>query len=356
MNISRIKSQLDSWATRRSRLLCCHSEFSGDGYLKKTLTKNQKLTIHDFWKPYCRLSKDSWNRFEFYNAITDNPEILKYYIPECIYYSLIDSFFTKVRHCEAISDKNLFDFFFYDVKQPATVCHKQGDLLLDSNYNIITPDEAYDAIRKSENVIIKPSRDSNGGSGIQFISPNGNDEEIYKVFSGKSFVAQRVISQHKALASIHKQSINTIRIITFLNDDKVIPLSSVLRIGTGNAKVDNAHNGGIVCGIMSDGHLKDHAYNLHGAKYDKHPDSNISFKEIKIPAFEQCIKLVCRLAPRLAEFTKLISWDLSVNEEGEPVLIEANLTYGGVSVHQLCNGPIFGQDTPHILKEVFIKK
>lgn len=53
--------------------------------------------------------------------------------------------------------------------------------------------------------------------------------------------------------------------------------------------------------------------------------------------------------------SRLTSWDLSVDVEGNPVLIEVNLAYGGLFFHQITNGPVFGDLTEDIINEV-IKK
>jgi hypothetical protein len=50
---------------------------------------------------------------------------------------------------------------------------------------------------------------------------------------------------------------------------------------------------------------------------------------------------------------RMISWDVAIDEQGEAVLIEANLTLGGISDVQMCSGPLFGRDTKKILDEVF---
>ena len=63
--------------------------------------------------------------------------------------------------------------------------------------------------------------------------------------------------------------------------------------------------------------------------------------------------MVMKLAGRMFTSSRLISWDFAVDPQGEPVLIEVNLTYGGVLVHQLCNGPIFGDRTEDILSRVY---
>ena len=51
----------------------------------------------------------------------------------------------------------------------------------------------------------------------------------------------------------------------------------------------------------------------------------------------------------------MISWDFAIDELANPVLIEVNLSYGGVDVHQMSNGPVFGEMTADILDEVFKK-
>ena len=53
---------------------------------------------------------------------------------------------------------------------------------------------------------------------------------------------------------------------------------------------------------------------------------------------------------------RLVSWDIAVNEKGEAVLIEANLSLGGIQNRQSIQGPIFGEDTKRILDEVYGKE
>ena len=51
--------------------------------------------------------------------------------------------------------------------------------------------------------------------------------------------------------------------------------------------------------------------------------------------------------------SRLISWDLAIDENAQPLLIEGNLTFGELDFHQMCNGPIFGDLTEEVLKDVF---
>ena len=59
----------------------------------------------------------------------------------------------------------------------------------------------------------------------------------------------------------------------------------------------------------------------------------------------------CRMVPHF----RMVAWDVSVLENGEPVLIEANLYDGQLDSHQIHNGPLFGENTEKIMREVFDK-
>lgn len=69
-----------------------------------------------------------------------------------------------------------------------------------------------------------------------------------------------------------------------------------------------------------------------------------------IPNYDKCVEMVKRLAPRFSNISKLISWDITIDQDAEPVLIETNLTWGG-SV-QIATGPVFGDMTPKVLEYV----
>lgn len=118
--------------------------------------------------------------------------------------------------------------------------------------------------------------------------------------------------------------------------------------------MDNASSGGLTCGITEKGVLKKYAYNQKGNRTEEHPDSHIRFENLKIEGVEKIDQVIQNIHGRLPHF-RLISWDFSIDETGEPVLIEANINYGGVEVHQINNGPIFGNETKKILEEVFQK-
>ena len=66
-------------------------------------------------------------------------------------------------------------------------------------------------------------------------------------------------------------------------------------------------------------------------------------------------KLVKDAAQRFPHF-RLIGWDIAINEENEPIIIEANLTMSGMDVIETICGPLFGDYTEKVLEEVFLKE
>lgn len=326
----------------------------GDGLIR--INKSQKEEILKFWNKFHVKVDMRW--FDIYNTIYNNRDSdnLKYNLPHDIYYSYIDTYFSDVRRSRACDDKNMYDMYFHDIPQPKTVARRMNGIYMDANYRIISVNDVLDACGDSGRVVIKPSVCSEGGHGIVFWDSAINDISMLMsvLTSADDIIIQETIQQHDTLSLIHACSINTVRIMALIYNDDVHILSSVLRMGIDGSRVDNASSGGIFCGIEDDGRLKNFAYDLNAKFYKRHPQGAI-FNEYKIPNFSTCIDIVKKLAPRLAGISKLCSWDLSIDKNGNPLLIEANMSYGGITTHQYCNGPLFGAHTLEILNMVFNK-
>ena len=106
-----------------------------------------------------------------------------------------------------------------------------------------------------------------------------------------------------------------------------------------------------VAGIDQEtGTVKPIAYNANGDKFFTHPQTG-DFGHRMIPNWYGVLKAVEKLAWRFSGISQLISWDVAIDENGDPVIIEMNISYGELDFHQYCNGPIFGDLTSEILKK-----
>ena len=205
-----------SWYSKR--------DINTNVYRRKSLTKQQKAEIVNYWNNYCHLTKTSWKFFEFYNYLCEEKSLLKYYIPEDIYYSKIDTYFSDVKACEAIDDKNMYDLYFPEVKRPLTVVRKMGGVFLNENYEKIDFDSAKSLIcNKEGGVIVKVSKNSMSGNGISFFDSQTSDIAVLDdiLLKNDNLIVQEVLKQHSTLATIHAQSVNTIRIMTCVMNGNV---------------------------------------------------------------------------------------------------------------------------------------
>ena len=289
-----------------------------------------------------------------YNKYLDNKDQLDKCLPDDFYYSYVDSFLTNYHFSVKFDNKNLYDLYYPDVLKPKCVARKIEGAYLNDRYMPVSIDEVVKRCVTVSNVIIKQTQDTYGGFGVQFVDEcDKNIEKLKSILkSGDNFIIQEIIQQHDTLAAFNPQSINTIRIMTLFYDGEPHFMSAVLRMGINGAKVDNCSSGGIVCGISEDGRLKNRAFDNAANVYYKHPQG-MAFEGIEVPSFHKCVETALRLSLRLTNVTKLVSWDFSVDKEGNPILIESNLTGGELDFHQLCNGPIWGDRTVYLLKKVF---
>lgn len=315
------------------------------------LTHDEKKAISSFWSDYLYIGRE-WEWFAFYKSL-GHAYGLSFYVPDDFYYAYVDGFFSSPEACRIVDDKNLYDLLFYDVPRPRTIARFVDGIALNADYQHINMTDFVNLCYLEGKVILKKSVNSEGGKGICFFDAGKDDKKelIAFVEKSKNICVQEVIHQHQALSRLHPESINTVRIISLFFEDEVHILSSVVRMGIGEAKVDNASSGGIVCGVESSGRLKPEAFDVRGNRYGKHP-SGVRFESVIIPHFDQCLDLCRKYALRLVQFSRLLSWDFAIGEDGNPVLIEVNMSFGEIDFHQMCNGPIFGELTPRIMKMV----
>lgn len=314
------------------------------------LEKEARKQAVDYFKPYHNIT----TLFHaFYTEKTG--KFYPNYIPDDLYYCYIDHYYNDWRTAPTIDNKCFYDKLFPTVLQPESVLKRINNIWFDNEGNILTVDEALNVLCSRE-LFAKYAECSEGGHGVFYI----DSEEEAKAFLKRieniknDMIIQEPVRQHNELAKINPSSVNTVRVLSLLSEDGVKVYSSILRMGRNGSKVDNASSGGITCGISEEGKLKSVAYTNKGELFEVHPDTQVKFSECFVPSYSNIVETVMDIHKCVPHF-RLVSWDFSVREDGEPVLIESNLRYGELDFHQLNNGPVFGDDTGKILGEVFGK-
>lgn len=306
--------------------------------------------ILPFWKKYNIKPAEYWYRLFSVDGIQTDEK----YIPEDLWYGTILPYYSNMFFRRSYEDKCMHHMLFPKLKRPRTVIKNIAGQYYTDELKLLTKKEAFLLCKQEKSFIIKPSIDSGTGRLIQFYDSETNTfEEMKKMLlsMGSNFIVQEIVKQHPVLASLHESSLNTIRILSFFFEGEVYILSSIVRMGAGEQKVDNVSSGGMQCGINLDGTCHKKACTKKRDWVEKHPDGAV-FANIKIPAFDKIIDIVKEEHSKLPHF-RLVGWDFSVDINGEPVFIEYNVCPGA---NQMTCGPTFGELTERVLDDVLIKK
>ncbi len=315
------------------------------------LSVEQKKQAVSFFSSYKKIST-LYHRFYTYGSGVFSP----YYLPMDMYINDVDEYFNNRAESKFLDNKCYYNAIFREIPQPQLIVSKIGGLWFSSNFEQISFETVKEIIDLESVAFAKVAEASSGGKGVAYLSTeNGSmSEQLERFVSGvqRDIVVQKKVEQHKDLTAIHESSVNTYRILSLLTQEGVKIYSSILRMGVGGERVDNASKGGIACGIDENGLLKKYAHKITGQRYEAHPTNGFVFEGYQLPSVDKAKELVKKAHPMVPHF-KLVSWDIAILENGEPVMIEANLAKGMSELHQFCNGPLFGDDTKGILDKVY---
>ncbi|MFC4097902.1 sugar-transfer associated ATP-grasp domain-containing protein [Euzebyella saccharophila] len=307
---------------------------------RKSLSNDHKREIKAFYseKKFGKVST-LWHKY-----FTDcNGIFSAKYVPENIYYIHLEPLLNGNFDKRILADKNLLEKLFFGVKQPETVVKNINGFFLKGN-KIISFDEALKECLINENLILKPTIETWGGKDVVLVKKDdGNNLEIVleRLFIKyeKDFIVQRQVLQHESMAILNSSSINTLRVMSFLNkSNEVQILSSLVRMGKKGSVTDNVAGGGFVCGINTYGKLNNVGYNKEGEKFYSN-SSGLKFESVSIPLAPKVFNTAKILHQQIPYF-RLISWDLSLDQNGDVVLIEYNVFGQGINMHQLNNGAV----------------
>lgn len=296
-------------------------------------------SVEKYWRNGFGIEPDI-NTFKYLVGVTGVPDVR--YISEDVYVNYILPKTNPYNRCNGLNDKNVFPLLFPNLTPCCLFCDVNG-ILMDSNYNIISENKITDLLKNEDKVVIKPTTNTCQGKNVVCVEKY--DVQKYMKLLKKDYTVQKLIRQHKVLAGLNSSSVNVIRITTYLSRDGVKILDAIIRVGSAGNFTDHLN---LAVGIESDGRLKDFGVTVSGKRVYEFSNGK-KIKDIVIPSFEKMCEVAAEMHCRLAQ-ALIIGWDFTVDENGKPVIIEANLDFPGILRSQECNGPLFGEYTEEILK------
>lgn len=303
-----------------------------------------------FWEKYGVKPKKMWYDLYCFKDAKYDPR----YIPEDIYWKKVYPAFNKPSFRQAYTDKCFYNQLFPYLKQPRIILRNSNNCFFDGAGNIISFAQAKSLLESEQRFVIKPSIYSGEGVDIFFYEKDNNSnidfQDLMKSYAS-NYIVQEVVAQHETLASIHPQSLNTIRVISFLFQGEAHISSSILRMGVAGSRLDNVSTGGLACPILPDGTLEKEAMDKQSQWTTSHPGGAI-FAEIKVPSYQRILDAVRRAHKDIPHF-RIIGWDFSIDENEDPVFIEYN---GAPAMNQVSCGPLFGNLTESVLDTIFLNE
>ncbi|MEE0918124.1 MAG: sugar-transfer associated ATP-grasp domain-containing protein [Bacteroidales bacterium] len=312
-------------------------------------TKNHtlpKLTREEF-----ELLKKTWPCFKFKHKDVLWARVYKkefgfdpHYVSVGYHSILLKKILNPYKQVCSLENKALVDVYFPEIPFPEAYVRCINGNLFDKNLFPITFREAVSICKSKGMFIIKPALDSMQGTGVKKINlqkeDSYTDEWFERLFKNatSNFIIQEVVSQHSEIAKLNPSSLNCCRITSIYINGKY-DFGAMLKIGKSGSSVDN-WNSSYLVGINKDGYLNDVGWD-NKINAVKCTDNGICFGGLLYPKFDVLTSTIEKFHKKYFPQCGIIGWDVFIDSNDNPMIIEANLVIPGITAEQLCSGPFF---------------
>jgi len=298
---------------------------------KKLKNKIKKYSERRFGNP------DYWHWLAVYSEIRE--EFLEGWIPEDIYaFHILPK--TNPRPVALLSNIKTFDHRLFRGFSIDPLAIRISNQFFDSQHQKLKDSDFKKIMQIYNNEVVIKRDGAPSGAGVLF--KQALDVKLEDFNPSFDYVVQPVVKQHKKLQEVYSHSINTIRIVTYFEDDGSITVKyHVLKFGLYGNRIDNVNAGGLFLIVDSDGNVSRNAFDKFGFKIsERHPDTNYKFDELIIPSFKKVVGK-CKQAHELFPYLKIIGWDVFIDEMGKPKLIEWNARHPDIWIDEALVGPLW---------------
>ncbi len=320
----------------------------------KPLTPTQKREVDELYGEYFGMKVPYYDH-ELYTSVSGNFD--PFYLPEKIFFSDIERVLNNTSYSLAFEDKNLFPLIIKasGIKTPKTLWLNVDGINFDEDRNIVSDKQLLNILEETDAIFVKQSVGTCGGDGCKVFRDYKKDkvslqnviDEIVNTYK-YNYTVQEVLINCDSLREIHPWSINTFRVVTYILNGEVKNAPTALRSGRSQRVVDN---GGVITGVMDDGTLRPYCADKNFSFVsESHPDTGFVFDNHIIKEFPKVLEAAKYMHRHIPQ-AKIVHWDFTIDNTGEPCLIEANVGNGGIFLSQIANGcGPFTTDTEEIFR------
>lgn len=296
-----------------------YSNFSKKFASQKCFSKHTKTDLNIFFCDYVLFSNrqigasaDNYFDFEFYNKSFDIRNTFRTGHRSYLTQLTCNDFFARELLLNKPKTDKIFNSFLHRDWLDTCTC---------------TFEEFKIFVEKHPRFFSKPVDGLQGiGAAIINVYSDENLEELFANLKRRRRLLEEVVKQHKEIAAFCPDTINTIRVCTILDIHNVVHiLTTNGRFGRVGKVIDNLHGGGgyAVAIDPKTGIIISDAINGSHERVEKHPDTGKTFKGFQYPCWEKMRETVTQMAKLIPQM-RHVGWDISINDNCDAVIIEAN--------------------------------
>ena len=309
------------------------------------LTREEKKAIKDMWGEW---GGKYWS-FEFYKAFCGTFNIQ--FVPDD-YYDYAEHVLNLRWAAIFLQHKCIHKYFLPDANRPKPIVQKIDGHYMSVGGVEISEGDAVNILKSKSLFIAKNALGPGGGECVRKIDVNRDGmSELNKVLGWHDIEFEEIIDQHEFMAQFNPNSVNTIRFVTLNINGQCSMLSAFIRMGSVGSYVDNLSGGnGVLVGLNQAGDVNEFGINKVFEKKYNTP-MGIPLKGLRVPNYERLKEQIIAFH-RQIPFANLIGWDVAIDKNGNPIVIEVNLDSALLEAHQAFNGPIFGDRLFEVMKYI----
>lgn len=349
-----ILNRITGWVNRKAEKIKWH---------KVDVNQTKNLCLPDLTAEEYKLLQKTWPCFKFSKKDVLWARVYKkefgfdpYYISVGYHSILIKKQLNPYKQICSLENKALVDVYFPEIPFPQAYIRCINNILYDKDMNVISFEEAVRILEEKKRFVIKPALYTMQGHGVKKVDLQQVDtssihdwlRELFQNATG-NFIIQEVAKQHPDIARLNPTSLNSCRITSIFLGGKYT-YGAMLKIGKMGSNVDN-WNSSYLVGISKDGFLNNIGWDnkIHSVYKT---DNGIQFGGIRYPCFDSVVSSVEFFHKKYFPQCGVIGWDIFIDNNNKPIVIEANLVIPGITAEQLCSGPFFKDVRDEVVKRI----
>lgn len=219
------------------------------------------------------------------------------------------------------------------------IAYSVNGLFLNRDSQVIPQNNLKESLFHNRKKVVFKKDNSMQGKGI-YILDNSNFS-IKKIASLGNGVFQYFIKQHPVFEEMMPDSVATIRLTTFYEDNSDVSVRGCfLRLGRDSEKFIRWSSNILIPVNLETGELNPQGHFEDLVPIYRHPDTNIIFSKQHIPFYDKCIATAVELHKQMP-FNRCIGWDMTVDTDNNVKVMEWNGGHNDIKIHEALQGPCF---------------